>query len=885
MIKSNLNSWCSGDEGKQALWNNITRATPHFSETPAKALTIKRTKKLVSHGRFKDAVKMLTSNGLAPINQSTIDLLRLKHPASHVQELALPTTPLTPALIVTPEQVKQAIQSFPKGTAAGRDGFRAQYFCDMLNGPSSHDVENFINYLTTAINNSLAGKDLEEPALQRKSANLFPLNAKSDIRPIAIGEIYRRLVSKLAVRTTRNLFEPYLYPLQVGVGTRNGVEGIIHSINNLLEDESAMENQILLKIDFANAFNSIHRDAMLKEVADHVPAIYPWVKHCYSTAPMLYINKGNSNFTEEELCIVSDSGVQQGDPLGPLLFALTLQKVLLAIKNDPGCSNLILNAWFLDDGTLMGPASDIHRAIEVIHTVAPPLGLTMNNHKCEILQLSPTIIAHPPVIFSSEIPWVTKGTKLLGSYIGSKAEASLYAMKRVNTIDDIVSKLDSLEDAQVQYHLLKNCILMPKMSYALKTLHPNSMTQVYLAFDNIIKKALVPLIGTCSLSENLFERICLPLNQSGAGLHSASNLAWPSYLGSHMNSSSIQADILSYKMSAVLANHKVETKINVLKLNFQELFNNNSLLSTNSSALKGPQRLLSNLVHESIFQKFINESDSPRDVALAIACKEKKADWLQAAPFSWLHQTMSSQQWRIMFRYRFGIPVYSKAISCPCCTQWLDIYGQHAVSCAGSARNAGSCRTNRHNAVRDTLFFFAKEAKLPIEKEKKDLCIDNSAKPADIYIPSFRDNHLDLCVDVTICNSMPQDGSNRIFNPLDPFNMAENAKKDKYALLRLKHDNILVPFVMGSLGGFNQDAEHLIDEFGKAKFLSSNNSFSASYFSTMLRRSLSFIVQKYQANAMINRGTGKGGTQARNFRNNFLDDNILLVSFLFIKLI
>ena len=42
--------------------------------------------------------------------------------------------------------------------------------------------------------------------------------------------------------------------------------------------------------------------------------------------------------------------MQQGDPLGPLGFALTLQPLLEHLQAD--ISGLRLNAWYLDDGTL-----------------------------------------------------------------------------------------------------------------------------------------------------------------------------------------------------------------------------------------------------------------------------------------------------------------------------------------------------------------------------------------------------------------------------------------------------------------------------------------------------------------------------------------------------
>eukprot|EP00731_Ephydatia_muelleri_P003659 Em0001g3659a len=48
----------------------------------------------------------------------------------------------------------------------------------------------------------------------------------------------------------------------------------------------------------------------------------------------------------------SQSGVQQGDLLGPILFALVLQKLISTIDADDECLQLLLQAWYLDDGVL-----------------------------------------------------------------------------------------------------------------------------------------------------------------------------------------------------------------------------------------------------------------------------------------------------------------------------------------------------------------------------------------------------------------------------------------------------------------------------------------------------------------------------------------------------
>ena len=77
--------------------------------------------------------------------------------------------------------------------------------------------------------------------------------------------------------------------------------------------------------------------------------------------------------------ILSCCGVQQGDPLGPLGFALVLHSVIEKIKESvPG---LLINVWYLDDGTLCGTEQELAIALSIIELEGPPRGLFLNKSK------------------------------------------------------------------------------------------------------------------------------------------------------------------------------------------------------------------------------------------------------------------------------------------------------------------------------------------------------------------------------------------------------------------------------------------------------------------------------------------------------------------------
>ena len=231
-----------------------------------------------------------------------------------------------------------------------------------------------------------------------------PVQRRVRARPIAVGEVLHRLVSKSLVLAIRHSDFSALTPMQLGVCVKGGCEAIIHAVSQLTSSSPA-DQCWTLQLDFFNAFHNINRDAMFVEIRRRIPSISAWMESCYSCQPLLLMGKDS---------IHSCCSVQQGDPLGPLGFALSLHPLVEPIKAEaPG---LALNAWYLDDGTLVGSPEDLAAALHIVERDGPLLGLHLNRSKS--LLFIPEGVVAPNSPLPSDIPITRRGFCLLGCLVG-----------------------------------------------------------------------------------------------------------------------------------------------------------------------------------------------------------------------------------------------------------------------------------------------------------------------------------------------------------------------------------------------------------------------------------------------------------------------------------
>ena len=220
----------------------------------------------IEEGDFRGAIRLAGSdNTLVVFSDETYDALCSKHPPPHPNS-QIPPNPTMSTLYafgVSCADVIQAVRSFSCGSAGGADRLRPQHLKDLLQQVGDEDLDEcpLLTVLADFCSLVLRG---DVPRAVRPfffGASLVALRKKTGgVRPIAVGCTLRRLVAKIAGRKVLDEMTNLLAPHQLGYGVRGGAEAAVHAARRFLHGMD--QKQAIVKLNFANAFNSVRRDCV-----------------------------------------------------------------------------------------------------------------------------------------------------------------------------------------------------------------------------------------------------------------------------------------------------------------------------------------------------------------------------------------------------------------------------------------------------------------------------------------------------------------------------------------------------------------------------------------------------------------------------------------------
>jgi hypothetical protein len=545
-----------------------------------------------------------------------------------------------------------------------------------------------------------------------------------------------------------------------------------------------------LKIDFKNAFNMVDRESFILLCIENFPEMARWVSYCYTTASYLFLRDN---------VIWSQSGVQQGDPLGPLLFSIVLNQ--LTDKIQLSCPILLLNKWFCDDGTMIGSREEVVKALNIIIEEGESLGLILNLNKCEI---------HWPSgdqsfpLFPGDIKRLPKeGVCLLGSAIGTSLFVGDFMDLAINDCKKFHILISSIEDPHIETTLLRYCGSFSKLAYKLRTINPEFTENPCLDFDASMKDCLEE-ITRCQIPGKAWIQASLPIRFGGIGLQLTYDHSCASYLGSRLDSYRLCCDIqgkecvykdLLLSKGAKFAWDRLQSLDSFFGIPIENFIGGRA------------QKSLSELVTQDILKGF-NEGMGRREKTFYESLTMDHAgEWLSAQPNPNFNLHMRSDLFRLSLRRRLSLKIYKAGGKCPNCKKViLDVFGDHALSCG-----YGSGRFGRHSAICSIVTYAANSVDLRAVREPSHTFL-NSGLRADWEMHEVPHYPLPVLGDVSVVSPV-------LFSHLSSLESTkgiaalegENTKKEKYVSLCEENDFSFIPFIIESSGGFGKEAIALIN--------------------------------------------------------------------------
>ncbi|GKB82154.1 hypothetical protein Tco_0949049, partial [Tanacetum coccineum] len=546
-----------------------------------------------------------------------------------------------------------------------------------------------------------------------------------------------------------------------GVGVSGGGEAILHAVNRLIEDRN---------------------DDIALHLKHNLLPLFRWCwirfQKCFNLVGLERLCYSMESLASRCPVLFHDGFLyKRGDPSWSLLFALVLHPLICKIKDS---FSLSLHAWYLDDGTIVGDTLVVGKVLELIMEDGPRRGLHLNVDKTKVFWPREDPRSRLVGVFPPSIARPLHGVKLLGGPVSVDFDFnSGLVLKRVSNhrAIDVIAML-------------------------------NDLTQH--SFDTALRSSLERIVTGPGFGNWQWRLATLPFAFGGLDVYSAGDVLNYAFIASRMQSAALQTKLLQ-DVGIVATGSTFDDVLWVFNTAMEVDFLSNPSDVAAPKLMKTMADIYFTRVTKDAKSSF---SLSSRQMALwQSQMEDHTSDWLRAVLISGLGQTMNGRTYWCVLCYRLGVPLFSVTKPCSAYSRVFtrDIYGDHAVSCAGIVGIK-----HRHNVVRDTLVDICYRSGISSGKEV-DIGLgggsDKSLRPTDVLLYSW-DVGRDVCVDLTGSSPLTQTGLVD-FLPGRVVTEAAQRKRVKYEAKCADIGYGFLPFSFSSFGGLEKDVVTLLKRIRK----------------------------------------------------------------------
>lgn len=714
LVATRLSMWRDGKEAElwhnvQAAWNRKPRKYRNSSEN--KEAVMRRARMFADIGLPGKACLLLCSRGIADPAEA-VESIKQLFPAGEGNM----SPPATEDCDIDDAQVLPVLRSLKRGLSAGPSGLRYDHLLQVFSRRSpKHPVsDDLLRVITSFVGCAVGGRIPAEIARWLCTGRVVPCCKKDGgLRPVVVGEVLRAVVSRFVLRVSAEAAQELMPDYQLGFSpNRSGMQAGVFIAQHWA---SKLGDRYLLKVDVKNAFNSISRKACVsgaEKIHEHLAAWSRWILHT------------PSQLSCGSFAVECKAGVQQGEPLSPLLFCAGLWNVTEALGQSVPS---VQQQWFLDDGLILGTAEELAAAIGVLEQGLQQISLTLNFRKCELYGESPPLHAglqNIPFIQDKDL-W-----SYLGSPIGSnpgKSPPAKAALQKIYAVSEAVDDFASAYPAQA-LKILRHCLGACRVNHLCQTC-PTSLIreEVITPVAAALRSSLSRILG-CPVTDNVWDQATRPTQHGGLGLHDPTDSAEAARMACLINCGKLLANL-------GLPADVYEAEVQLAST----AFNNRLLVAVpRPEPDKNLQRSLTDHVHQQRLDKLISSAQGGEAERLKSLATPHATDWVTSVS-PWFG--LLPKEYKAALRWILAIPVRCAPYLCPDCGAQADARGLHAVTCKISGAAGRS-----HSLVKFLLANLYRAAMCTVEVEQGPDC--SRKRPADILVRGC--NPLPLALDVTI---------------------------------------------------------------------------------------------------------------------------------------
>ena len=525
------------------------------------------------------------------------------------------------------------------------------------------------------------------------------------------------------------------------------------------------------------------------------------------------------------------------------MFALVLRQVTRRLRERH--HDLDLNAWYLDDGTLVGPRSVLSAVLqELAGPEVRALGLELNLAKCEVWWPSgdASFREFPPEV--KRMPH--EGVDILKVPVGTDGYIASRLATVVTDMERVLSKLSLLEDPHVEYTLMRSCMGACKLVYRLRAAPAGPRTQEVLErADTALRNALERTLGT-GVCSNAWRQAGFRASEGGLGLRHAADAAQPAFLGGVLSAAGLVATLLGREAVSVPGAPEVAAAYQASLDQESQREVETCVGCLTRGAVTAADRESCPTRPQALFQKAWDGTGWRR--FLGLQTNRDQQDRLEA-----VRRPRAGAAWACFPNEALGLKLVPKEFKTAArCWLGLPVYSSGGDG-TRELLDQGADQIGRHDAIRDVLFEAARAAGLRPWRERG---VDGSRRrPGDVYLPNWSRGR-SLAADVTVSHPSQANLSNTAREEGESASLraaveAANRKDRKHRRQCETQGVDFLPLAVCSFGGWLPEGVEFVNSL--ARCLAERTSLEQGVVGAQLWQRLSVTLWRANAQAIMHR--------------------------------